>query len=104
VDSGANIFVGNQRRCFPRLDLNLKGSFDGVGVMAVSIPSYDDKIFLLYPSYYSTTDPRRTVSNGALIMYAGFQRVLVDTFKNLVLIVLNENKKEQNPLHHRTQH
>lgn len=75
VDSGANMFVGNQKQHFSRLIMkkigvelgtSSQGYFEGVGVIAVSFPTYKDEIFFLYPTYYSSTDKYNTISTGAL--------------------------------------
>jgi hypothetical protein len=57
VDSGANMFVSNQKHHFSRLvmkkvDVELgtatQGYFEGVGVIVVSIPQHENELFLLY--------------------------------------------------------
>jgi hypothetical protein len=63
VDSSANMFVGNQKQHFSHLIMkkigvelgtSSQGYFEGVGVIAVSFPTYRDEIFFLYPVYYSS--------------------------------------------------
>lgn len=92
VDSGANMFVGNQAKYFSRLirkkigvelGTAAQGYFEGVGIMVVSIPDHPESLFLLYPTFLSTTDNCCTISNGALQKYSGFKRVLIDTHNNL---------------------
>jgi hypothetical protein len=94
------MFVGNKKDHFARLVMkkvgvelgtSSQGYFEGVGVMIVSIPRYNNELFLLYPTFYSSTDKYCTISTGALKSSAGFQSVLLDAHKQLEL-VSKENK------------
>jgi hypothetical protein len=89
------MFVGNRSEYFSplihkkigiELGTAAQGHLEGVGIMTVSIPSAPDFLFLLYPTFLSTTDNCCTISNGALKQYAGFKSVLIDTHKQLELI------------------
>ena len=95
VDSGANMFVGNQKQHFSRLIMkkigvelgtSSQGYFEeGVGVIAVSFPTYKDEIFFLYPTYYSSTDKYNTISTGALKSSTGFSSVILNAHQHLEL-------------------
>ncbi len=106
VDSGANMFVGNHPKFFSRLVYRkvgvelgtaAEGHFDGVGIMTISFPQYKNCLFLLYPSFLSTTDKCCTISNGALMKFSGFKRVLIDTNQQLDL-TLQDNRTLSLPL------
>ena len=88
------MFVTNQRKYFLRLisktiGLSLgggfSGHFDGVGIVVVSSPTYPSRLLALYPCFYAPKDPICTISTGALLQCAGFNRVLVDTGRSLHL-------------------
>ena len=94
LDSGANMFVGNQLRYFFRLirrrigvalGAGMNHYFEGIGVMAVSHPKYPSKLILLYPAFYAPKDNVCTISNGALKKCAGFDRVIIDTARSVEL-------------------
>ncbi len=59
--------------------------------MTISFPQYKNCLFLLYPSFLSTTDKCCTISNGALMKFSGFKRVLIDTNQQLDL-TLQDNR------------
>lgn len=101
LDSGANMFVGNRKKYFSRLirrkigvelGAGVKFYFEGVGAMMVSSPSHPDKIIVLYPSFYAPKDSTCTVSNGALCKCAGFDRVIIDTAREVRLIHRNGSR------------
>ena len=94
------MFVGNHPKFFSRLVYRkvgvelgtaAEGHFDGVGIMTISFPQYKNCLFLLYPSFLSTTDKCCTISNGALMKFSGFKRVLIDTNQQLDL-TLQDNR------------
>jgi hypothetical protein len=94
VDSGANMFVGNQKQHFSRLMIkrvgvelgtSSQGYFEGAEVIAVSIPGYKNDIFFLYPTFYSSTDKYSTISTGALKSNTGFKSVVLDAHQQLEL-------------------
>jgi hypothetical protein len=94
------MFVGNKKDHFARLVMKKvgvepgtlsQGYFEGVGIMVVSIPRYSSELFLLYPTFYSSTNKYCAISMGALKSSAGFQSVLLNAHKQLELIS-KENK------------
>ena len=62
-----------------------QGYFQGVGIIAVSIPNHENEIFFLYPAFFSSTDKYNTASTGALVSSAGFKNVVLDTHQQLEL-------------------
>ena len=101
VDSGANMFVGNRSKYFSRLikkrigvelDTAAQGHFEGVGVITVSAPQLPDCLILLYPTFLAPNEECCTVSNGALIKYAGFKKAVIDTHNQLEL-TFNDGKE-----------
>jgi hypothetical protein len=95
------MFVGNHSKYFSRLiqkwigvelGTAAQGYFEGVGIMTVSIPTHPNCRFILYPAFLSTTDNFCTISNGALWKYTGFKRVLIDTHKQLVLTLQDDQE------------
>ena len=88
------MFVGNKEKFFARLikqrvgvelGTSSQGHFEGVGVIPVSFPGYEDNPFLLYPAFYSPTDKFCTISTGALRSNTGFKRVALETHQHLHL-------------------
>ena len=95
------MFVGNQPKYFSclirkkigvELGTAAQGYFEGVGIMTVSIPNHPESIFLLYPTFLSTTDSCCTISNGACKKYSGFKRVLIDTHNKLELALHDDRE------------
>ena len=73
------------RKIGVELGTSSQGYFEGVGVIAVSIPRHENHIFFLYPAFYSSTDKYSTISTGALKSNAGFRRVVLDSHQHLEL-------------------
>ena len=88
------MFVANKKEYFisyrqcnigVALGAGASGQFDGVGFMAIGFSSAPGWIFALYPTYYAPRDSVCTLSNGALIKYAGFSAVVIHTSSHLKL-------------------
>ena len=73
------------KRVGVELGTSSQGYFEGVGVIAVSIPGYKNDIFFLYPAFYSSTDKYSTISTGALKSNTGFKSVVLDAHQQLEL-------------------
>ena len=91
MDSGANMFVAHQRKYlhrFQRRDISVSlgagntGRFTGVGIMVATSEHAPGFLFLCYPTFLAPNDSCRTVSNGAFRKYAGFDRILLDTWRS----------------------
>jgi hypothetical protein len=94
------MFVSNQKHHFSRLvmkkvDVELgtatQGYFEGVGVVVVSIPQHENELFLLYPTFYSSTDKYSTISTGALKSNTGFKSVVLKAHEQLELTSSEKN-------------
>ena len=89
MDSGVNIFASYLRKYLHRfkrikigvdLAIGHTGSFGGYGIMLLSTPVAPNFLFACYPTFLAPRDTCCTVSNGAFLKYAGFTKVLLDTW------------------------
>ena len=90
MDSGANMFVAHARKYLHRfqrrnitvsLGAGNSGRFTGVGIMIATSKCAPGFLFLCYPTFLAPNDNCCTVSNGAFRKYAGFNEVLLDTWR-----------------------
>ena len=90
LDSGANMFVAHKKKYLYRfkkrkiavqLAIETRGEFEGVGIMLASSSQAPGFLFMCYPTFLASRDTCCTVTNGAFMKYSGFDRVIIDTWR-----------------------